>query len=227
METYLKIPKEARRKLIQDEAQKYRAMLIEALPDLSNFFETVCSLVTAKPILSANLSLLIIQNKALFAALSQFEQFPAVLAGFDTPKYRQLFLLSAENFVPPDSEAKDVTKYWVIVLLWNVHLIAQIGKCIRLTKNVELSKKFVYTFKPVLSKNIGIADFSNKIKLIPLGKDFPELVYLIRTLVYLLVKEQSLLSASMDISTVPSHFSPKKTIGFTKHSREDTVWIRG
>jgi len=206
MEAYIKMSKETRRKLILNEQQKYTDLFTKNTSNPDQFITVLCTiLLNQNPLLSSNLPSLIIRDRAICGLLSQSENLSNFLYAADNPKYRSLFLLNSANFIPPDTETLDITNYWVVPLLANIHFIAQICKAVRAQKQPELQKKFVYVFKPLLTKNICTADFANKLAFTTLGKDFYELLYLIRTFMGLISAESNLISASMDIASIIPH----------------------
>lgn len=202
MEIYIKMNKQNRKKTIQIETQRCIEALSTCQSHPTQFIARAYELLEKRPlkIISASVHITFIKNKGFGAALSQFPNFPEFIYSIDS--HRQLFLLTEESLIPSNSDTFNSSWYWVIVLLNNVQLLLELMKAVMSLKQPELEKKTVFSFKSILSKNMGIVEFTKRIQLIPLGIHFPELRYLIKVLVSLLVRETALITPLMDLSTV-------------------------
>jgi hypothetical protein len=169
---------------------------------LDQYVAKAYELLESRPsnVLAASTYLMLIKNKGLVLALSQFPDFPEFIYSIDS--HRQLFLLTEESLIPSDTDTFNISWYWVIGLLNNVQLLLELMKAVIRLKQPELGRKTVFIFKSILSKNLATAEFTKRIKEIPLGLHFPELKYLIKVLTGLLVREQTLITPLMDLSTV-------------------------
>ena len=191
--------KQNRKKAIQIEVQR----CVDALSECPTIYiPKAYKLLESRPsnVVAASTYLIFIKNKGFALALSQFPAFPEFIYSIDN--HRQLFLLTEESLIPSDNDTFHSSWYWVIGLLNNVQLLWELMKAVIRLKQPELERKAVFTFKPILSKNLGIVGFTKRIQQIPLGIHFPELKYLIKVLTNLLLKEQALITPLMDLPTV-------------------------
>jgi hypothetical protein len=66
----------------------------------------------------------------------------------------------------------------------------------------DVEKKIAYAFKTILFKNFETTNFTTRLQQFPLGIISPELLYLTKSMVKLLLGNLNLLAPTMDISTV-------------------------
>lgn len=202
MELYAKMSRDNRKKAVHIEVQRCLEALSQFQSDSALFLAKTYELLEkrAAQILAANVLFAYIKNKGLAIALGQLAAFPEFILSMDS--HRQLFLLTEESLVPPDSDTFNFSWYWVIALLNSVQFLLELTKAVRSLNQPELERKAVFIFKLILSKNLATVKFSQRIQRLPLSAHFPELRYLIKVLVGLLLREPTLVTPLMDLSTV-------------------------
>ncbi len=206
MEVYAKLNKESRRKIVQDEQAKFYSALLPSQNDPTAFVSAIYSFLGASALTSTTLPSTVIKQKALFQAAGQFSLFPQFVGSIESPAHRDFFQLTDKSLLPPNAAVTPQAQ-WVAAVIQNLHAICQIARAARSQPETQRAAQRV--LKPILAKNFAAAGIVGFIREMPLGKEEPEFVFLVRTIVYMLIKEPTLMNVSTDISTViPRHNLP-------------------
>lgn len=219
----MKLSKEGKKQAVEAEAKNFLSHINENVSNPSQLISYIYEVLEEKSMMihSATLSLIIVQIKALFSALSQTQLPPEFLSSINT--HKKAFILSAESLEMPHDDSFDHSKYWLIPLIYYIRLILEAVKLLKRKKVVDADRKIASAFKPLLSKNFELSKFATRLQQLPLGTYSPELLYLTKTAASLLLGNITLLSPLMDMSVAIPHLLARMPFESLKSKLRDKV----